>query len=530
MSTESKSQAKKSLLASSAKMAGATSISRVLGLVREQVIAFYFGATGSTDAFFVAYRIPNLLRDLFAEGAFSSAFVPEFTEEKQKSLESANNLLWKLFFSLLITTGFISLLTFIFAEEVVGVFAPKFKEMPEVFDLTVQLVRIMSPFLLAVSLAALFMGALNSLKVFFLPALAPATFNISMILSMVFGIGFLRDQGMPGVYALGVGVLIGGVVQGLFQLPKLFKLGFRFQIHNPFSVFQDSRVNKVFKKLGPGLLGFAATQINLIVTTILASGAGIGAVSWLSYGFRIFQLPVGVLGVSVAGSNLVHFSEAWKLGHKKEAIEVLRSSISIIFLVLIPAALIGIFLSNLTMEILFERGEFDALDSKNSALALRYYLYGLPFYGLYKLFVPVFYTLDEQRKPVTISAFCVGFNIVFCLLTVDQYGFQVLALGTTISMILNSILQFYFLKNSLGFSLEIIFNLRNLKIFLSGGICLVSGFLFNYLGISQPEKTLLAQIPVLLLQFIFLAGTYGSALLLLGERKTLGKLVRKFRR
>lgn len=529
MGNESKNSNSLSLVFSSMKMAIATMISRLLGLVREQVIAFYFGATNATDAFYVAYRIPNLLRDLFAEGAFSAAFVPEFTGEKQKSLDAANDLLWKLFLALFITTGLISLGTYLFAEQIVNLFAPSF--IGDQFERTVSMVQIMSPFLLLVSLAALFMGALNSLKVFFLPSLAPATFNLAMILTMIFGIPYLRELSLTNpsfdpVAALAIGVLIGGFLQMVFQLPKLLSKGFMPKLSVMAKAWSDPRVVTVFKKLGPGLVGFAATQINLIVTTILATGAGVGAVSWLTFGFRIFQLPVGVLGVSVAGSNLVHFSEAWKANEHEKAIGVLKSAVSLILLLLLPAAIILAGLSDLIIKVLFERGEFNALDTSNTAYALRLYLLGLPFYGFYKLLVPVFYTLDRQKIPVYVSIFSIICNLIFCVLLIDEYGFKVLAFGTTLSMVVNSTIQFFLLGKELKLSSDIIFNMKNLKIFLAAALCLISIFFSNMIPF-EINDSILKNLGILFMRSTCYISVFFISLVLMGEKQSVRSVIKK---
>ena len=208
-------------------MALATFISRILGLIREQVMAAYFGASGVTDAFLVAYRIPNLLRDLFAEGAFSSAFVPTFVEANQESKEKSRELMWQLFWLLALITGTICLGIIIFAPEIISIFAPSFKNDPYKFALTVNLTRIMAPFLTCVSLAALFMGVLNSLKVFFVPALAPASYNVMSILSMLTLSGILSSQGHDPIYSLGIGALLGGFMQAVVQIPLIYKYQLR---------------------------------------------------------------------------------------------------------------------------------------------------------------------------------------------------------------------------------------------------------------------------------------------------------------
>lgn len=529
MSSALQKSSKLIVLLSSAKMAMATMISRILGLVREQVIAYYFGATSLTDAFFVAYRIPNLLRDLFAEGAFSSAFVPEFTEAKQKGDEEARSLFWRLFVSLGIVTGLLSSGIFLFANEIVQLFAPSFSEDPEKFLIAVNLVKIMSPFLFFVSLAALYMGALNSFKFFFIPSLAPAIFNITMIFTALILIGIFKGLGVETVYALGIGVTLGGIIQGFFQLPFLMSKGIIFRFSYLNNIFKDPRVQKVFKKLGPGLLGFAATQINLIVNTILATGSGIGAVTWLSFGFRIFQLPVGVLGVSIANSNMIHFSESWKKGEIERATQYLKSSIHLTLLVLIPAMIILGWLSEHAMNLLFERGKFVRLDTLNSAWALKFYLIGLPFYGLYKVFVPVFYTLDQQRVPVIVSIVSIIINIIFCLSLVDEYGFKVLALGTSLSIFINSMLQFFLIRSPLNLNWLALLNLKNLKVILCGLVLfgtmfLISGQVEKYYYLSE---SILTKFVVLAIAAVIGVSVYGINLILLGERGAVLKLIRR---
>ena len=214
------------VLLSSFKMAVATFCSRILGLVREQFIAFYFGASGLTDAFLIAYRIPNLLRDLFAEGAFSAAFVPTFVDANLKDQVKARKLLWALFILLgsfsLIVGAFIILYT----PELINLFAPTFKESPDKFQITVTLARIMSPFLCFISIAALFMGVLNSLKVFFIPSFAPVFFNVAMIASMIIFPPILVSKGAEPILSLGLGVLLGGLLQAFVQLPLIIKKGY----------------------------------------------------------------------------------------------------------------------------------------------------------------------------------------------------------------------------------------------------------------------------------------------------------------
>ncbi|MCR9204867.1 MAG: murein biosynthesis integral membrane protein MurJ, partial [Halobacteriovoraceae bacterium] len=462
--TDSKNAANKnavSLLLSSLKMAFATFSSRILGLVREQVMASAFGASGVTDAFTIAYRIPNMLRDLFAEGAFSSAFVPILTNVLGEGEEKSKSRLWTMAIILFSITGLISIGVIIFAKQVVFLVTDDlFVSDPQRLELTVQMVRIMAPFLTLISLAALFMGALNTLKVFFVPSLAPAFFNVVMILFMIFLPPVLEEKGFHPALALALGVIAGGFVQMLIQVPLLFKKSFG---PNSAWEFRSPWIGSILNRLGIGTVGIAATQINILITTILATGTQVGAVSWLTYAFRLFQFPVGILSVSIAGSNLVHFSSSLKSGDQEDSIKILGTSYQASWLVIIPAFCLLMALATPTVHLIFERGAFGRTDTLESALALKCYLVGLPFYGLYKIFAPTFFSLDRPKIPVFISITAIVVNIIFCTVMVPHYGFAVLALGTSLSMMLNCGLQAIFLKKYLDLPVGFYFPLRLLK-------------------------------------------------------------------
>jgi putative peptidoglycan lipid II flippase len=514
------------VLFSSIKMALATLISRLLGLVREQVMAMTFGAGGLTDAFFVAYRIPNLLRDLFAEGAFSAAFVPTFVEANGKSSQHARKLLWGVCLLLGGVTLFFSGMIFIFAPEIVNLFAPTFYEDPQKFEITVNLTRVMAPFLFFVSIAALFMGALNSLKVFFIPSLAPSFFNISMILCMLILPSFLMSRGVNAIYSLGIGAFIGGLLQALVQIPMLFKMG--FAPTNPEKIISDES-KTIVKKIGPGLIGFAATQINLLVNTILASTTIVGAVSWLNYGFRLFQLPVGILSVSIGNSNLVHFSEAWKRGEKERANELFSFSYFASYAVVLPALCLLFIFSEHIINIIFERGRFDHHSTLQTAKALRWYAIGLPFYSVYKILVPTFYALDKQKVPVYTSIFSIAVNIAFCVLMVPHYGFEVLAFGTTLSMFLNSSIQCTILSHAIHLPLSSFISLRWFKLLLATALSFGVGLLFldhfQFFDYSFGLRLLL-----LAAECLAVLVTYMLSLFILGERQILNFIVKKLKR
>jgi putative peptidoglycan lipid II flippase len=513
-----------SIIKSTIKMAIATFFSRILGLVREQVMAAYFGASGVTDAFLVAYRIPNLLRDLFAEGAFSSAFVPTFVQANQESKTESRELMWSLFWLLTFITGTIAIGIMVFAPELISLFAPSFTKEPEKFQLTVNLTRIMAPFLTCVSLAAVFMGVLNSLKVFFVPALAPASYNVMSILSMLTLSGVISANGYHPIYSLGIGAMLGGILQALVQLPLIYK-------HNLKPMWPKKlwtkKSKKVFVLLGPGLFGFAATQINLLITTILATGEIVGATSWLNYSFRLFQLPVGILSVSIGNSNLVHFSEAWKKGDEKGAKASLQSSYYLSFLTVIPAMVILYFLADEIVNLIFERGRFSRESTINTAEALRMYALGLPFYGVYKIFVPTFYALDRQKIPVIASIISIGFNISFCLFFTPLFGFSMLALGTTLSVLLNSLILGWVLRKELELPLNFYFNARTLKVVIAGILAsAATEILFKVEFFTQPFFN---KCFYLASQICAVGLLYIALLMIMGERQAVRYLWVKLR-
>ncbi len=517
-----------SVIRSTIKMAVATFFSRILGLVREQVMAAYFGASGLTDAFLVAYRIPNLLRDLFAEGAFSSAFVPTFVEANQVSKEESRELMWSLFWLLFFITGTISLGIAIFAPELITIFAPSFTKNPEKFELTVMLTRIMAPFLTFVSLAALFMGVLNSLKVFFIPALAPASYNVMSIICMLALTGVFVKNGYSGIYSLGIGAMLGGLMQAAVQVPLIWKRGYRPMWPKK---FWSARSIKVVKLIGPGLIGFAATQVNILITTILATPI-VGAVSWLNYSFRLFQLPVGILSVSIGNSNLVHFSEAWKKNDSEGAKASLGQSYFLSFFTVMPALVILFCLSDEIVNLIFERGRFSRESTLMTAEALRMYALGLPFYGLYKILVPTFYALDRQKIPVVASLFSIAFNIAFCLLLVPVFGFKILALGTTLSVLVNSVIQSWILKSDLSLPLSFFFSKRILKIVgatIGAAIAAETLMRMEFFTLTFFNKCF-----YLGAQIIAICALYLSLLFIMGERRAvrvlLEKVVKKFSR
>ena len=299
-----------SRLAKSAGLIGlATLTSRVLGLVREAVLALVFGASASMqmDAFNVAFRIPNLLRDLFAEGAMTAAFVPTFTRTLTSDGKEAAWRLGNLVMNaLLVVTGVLVVIGIVFAPDITTAMADaKFEARPGAVELTSQLTRIMLPFLTTLAVAAAMMGMLNSLRRFFVPSLSPSMFNVASIFSAFALVPVMGRFGLEPIVGMAIGALLGGLGQILIQWPTLRKEGFRYQ---PIVSFTDPAVREILRLMAPATIGLAAVQVNVFVNTHLATGQEQGAISWLQYAFRLMYLPIGIFGVSIATASLPDIS------------------------------------------------------------------------------------------------------------------------------------------------------------------------------------------------------------------------------
>ena len=423
-------------LAKSAGLVGsATLTSRVLGLVRDQVLAFLFGAGDTMDAFNVAYRIPNLMRDLFAEGAMSAAFVPTFTRRltllgKQAAWHVGNQLIN----ALLVVTGALVMLGIVFTEPLTLLLAESYAEVPGKLELTVTLTRIMLPFLTLVALAAAVMGMLNSLNRFFTPALSPAMFNVGVIASALLLVPAMPRVGLEPILGIAMGVVIGGVGQIVLQLPVLYKEGYRYKpLLNPF----DPGLQEILRLIGPGTLAGAAVQINLLVNMVLATGEGTGAVSWLSYAFRVMYLPIGIFGVSIATATLPEVSRHAAQAEIGSIRKTVSSALRMTLILNVPALVGLIVLASPIVGLIFERGSFLPSDTPQTAAALIFYAPGLLGYAAVRIAVPCFYALQNSVTPTLVSVFSVALNIVLNLILVRLMGFRGLALGTSIAALVN---------------------------------------------------------------------------------------------
>ncbi len=436
-------------LARSAGVIGmATMTSRVLGLVRDQVLAYYFGANDAMDAFRVAFRVPNLLRDLFAEGAMSAAFVPTFTGHLTRH---GRERAWRLGSSVLngltLVTALLVVAGLVFAPALVRLFAGDFAEVPGKIDLTITLARIVLPFLTLVAVAAALMGMLNALGHFFVPALSPAMFNAASIAVIVGLVPFADRLGVQPIVIVALGTIAGGLAQVVVQWPPLRREGFRYRAVIDIG---DEGLRRVLLLMGPGTLGMAATQINVFVNTVLATGEGTGAVSWLDYAFRLMYLPIGLFAVSIATASTPAISRLVATEEFGKVRATVAHAVSLMFLLNIPATLGLIVLAEPIVHVIFERGSFTHADTLATAAALQFYAIGLVGYSVVRIVTPTFYALGSARIPVLISVSSVAINIVLNLVLVEVMGYRGLALGTSITAIVNAGLQIWLLRRKLG--------------------------------------------------------------------------------
>ena len=426
----------------------ATLTSRVLGLVRDQVLAAFFGAGNDMDAFVVAFRIPNLVRDLFAEGAMSAAFVPTFTRQltlqgKHDAWRLGNNVLN----ALLVATGVLVIAGMVFARPLIALYAGDFASVPGKMELTVQLTRVVLPFLTMVAVAAAAMGMLNSLHHYFVPALSPAMFNVAAIAGVFLLVPLMPRFGLPPIMAVAIAALAGGIGQVALQWPSLRREGFRYE---RLLDLRDPAMRRVLILMGPGTIGLAATQVNLFVNTLLATSQGTGAASWLTYAFRLMYLPIGLFGVSIGTAVLPAVSRHATVGDVAGIRRTVSRGLAMMLMLNVPATLGLMVLATPIVQLLFERGHFLPSDTAATAAALRLYAVGLIGYSAVRIASPAFYGIGESRTPALVSISAIAINVIASVALVRAIGFQGLALGTSIAAIVNAALLLWLLRRRLG--------------------------------------------------------------------------------
>lgn len=421
-----------------------TLLSRLFGFIRDMVIASAFGATAQADAFFVAFRIPNIQRRILGEGAVSAAMIPVYGEYlNTKSVQDTEDFASNLFNIQFIILVLASLGIVVFAPYVIMLFAPGFIDEPDKYNMTVTLTRWMGPYLVLVGMSAFCMGILNTHGFFKLPAAAPILVNVCMILGIWLLSPFLEEP----ILGMALGVLIGGVFQFLVQLPATLRHGLTFKwVLN----WKHAGIIKVGKLLGPAVLGFGVYEINILADTILASLLAGGSISYLYYANRLVQLPLGVFGVALGIAILPTLTAHAVKKEFSELRDTLAFSIRLVLFITIPATVGLIILSFPIINTLWERGEFGRSTTLGTQMALIYYAIGLCAFAGTKVLVSAFYSLQDTKTPMKIGIYTMLLNIGLGVLLMGPLKHGGLALATSIASIFNAAFLVYILKKRLG--------------------------------------------------------------------------------
>ncbi len=423
--------------------------SRVLGLIREQVFAALFGGGRIMDAFTIAFRIPNLLRDLFAEGALSTAFVTVFSKTVVREDDAAA---WRLANKVAtlaaITLSAITLLGIAFAPQLVALLAPGFSG--DKAALTVTLTRIMFPFILLVSLAALVMGMLNAKNVFGMPAMASSFFNLGSIVGgVLLGVWLDPHFGPRAILGLAIGTLLGGALQLGVQLPALRRQGYRYRADFR---WRDPGVSAILRLMGPSVVAASSTQVNVLVNSVFASRLGDGPTYWLNIAFRLMQLPLGVFGVAL-GTVALPLLARMAAGNNMPAFRSeLARGMRLAFLMTIPASVGLTVLAEPIMSVLYQHGRFGAHAAAEAAGALRFYAIGLCGYAALKVLVNAFYALERRKTPMVVSFIAVGVNLLLNWIFTVQlgWGHRGLAFSTACVATSNFLILYGLMRAHLG--------------------------------------------------------------------------------
>lgn len=430
--------AKAKILKATGAISLATSLSRILGYIKDMILAKYFGATAVSDVFFVAFRIPNLLREVFAEGSMSSAVVPVLKEHQVKhGQEEIKRIVKSLFTFMILIVGFITLLGIIFSPFIVKVIAPGFSVNQEKFELTVFLTKIMFPFLLFISLAALTMGILNTNNIFFVPAFAPCFLNIAIIVLVV---GFSSFFFNP-IVSVALGVSIGGMLQWIVQLPSFYKNGFRFGV-TP----MHPALKKIAVLIIPTTFVVAVSQINIFVSTVIASFLPEGSITYLYYSMRLIQLPIGIFGVAVGMAALSTLSQHVAEGKKELLLKDFTFSLKFLFFLAIPSTFGLIMLKEPIVNTLFQRDAFDLKATLNTAQALLFYSIGILGIVGSRTITATFYSLQDTKTPVICATLAVITNVVVSVLLMNAMKHNGLALAYSVAATVQFLMLASFIK------------------------------------------------------------------------------------
>ena len=505
------------LLSSASVFSFYTLISRILGYLRDILIAIFLGASIFADAFFVAFRLPNTFRRLFAEGTFNAAFIPSYTsakiEDKKKGKNFADDVLSFLFLILL----FIVTMVEIFTPYLIYILAPGFLEDQIKFNLAVELTRITFPFLLFVSLSSFFAGILNSNNKFAAAAAAPIILNVVLILCLIFS----YIKGLDYAKQLSYGVTIAGIIQ-LFFLIYVTKSFYKPALN--LSLKLSSKVKFFFKKLLPSILSSGVTQINILVGTIIASFQT-GAVSYLYYADRVYQINLAIAGIAVGTVSLPVLSKAFKMKNVKKISDIQNKSFELSLLFSIPASLGLIFASNEIVNALFGYGSFSVKDVEMTAAALKFFGFGVPAFALVKILSNFFFARDNTKIPFYISAFMVFLNILISVSFFNKIGFIIIPIATSISTWIGVFIYIYLLNSKKILLLKNQLMVNFIKILIST-IIMVSILIFslnrfaNYLDYSYNYKAVYLISIIAFVGMFYLLSCYLLGILKLKNYKT----------
>ncbi len=425
--------------------------SRVLGMARELIINSLFGAGRQTDAFNAAFQAPNLLRDLFAEGALSTAFITTFSKKiKVEGDASAWRLANKMATLTLVFMSGITLLGIVCSRLLTQILSPGFHQYAGKFDLTVSLTQVMFPFILLVSLAALAMGMLNAKNVFGAPAMASTFFNIGSIVGGV-SLGWWLDHGFGSrsLYGLALGTLLGGFLQLAVQFPSLHRAGYRFR---PDFAWRDEGVRTILRLMGPAVIAASAVQVNVMVNASFASYLADGARTWLGSAFRLMQLPLGMFGVAIATVTLPLISKSAAVGDERAFRSTLARALRLAFFLTVPSAIGLVCLGDPIMDLLYQHGRVTIHSAHQMGAALQFYALGLAAYSGIKVLAPAFYALDARTTPMTVSFIAIGINVLLnsVLTRALEWGHQGLAFSTSLTATINFCLLYVLMRRRTG--------------------------------------------------------------------------------
>jgi len=468
-----------------------TTVSRIFGYIRDMLVAYMFGAGMFADAFYAAFRIPNLIRRMLGEGSFSAAFIPVFSEylhtkPKSETQKLINVVFTALFCVLLIIT----ILGMFFSPLLVKIIAYGFTSDPEKLQLTIELTRLMFPFLLFICLAAMLLALLNTLSSFFIPAIAPANLSFAEII-YILALAPLLSPGNQ-IKGLAISVIFGGLGHFIMQYPTLKNLGwhlkFDFDLKHP-------GIKKIVFLMIPSIIGISVDQINTFVDTICASFLGDGSITALYYSSRLMQLPLAIFGLAMATVSLPMMSKSVATKNIDDLKETLNFSIRVSIIALLPATIGLIAIGLPIIQVLFERGKFDTFASLLTNEALFYYVLGLPAFAITKIFANTFFSFQDTKTPVKIAFIVMFFHVILCVALMKPLGVGGLALATSVCAYINIIMLFYKLKQRIG-------NIGGKKILVSSIKALISSIVMGIIAYQIMQIKFLPMIVLLAISII----------------------------